>query len=69
MKILIVSDRLVLSQPAQPGSEVYIVPLGNDKFECKKVNAQLLFLKDDKGNVISLQVNQKGLSEWKRISD
>jgi CubicO group peptidase (beta-lactamase class C family) len=69
MKILIVSDRLVLSQPAQPGSEVDIVPLGNDKFVSKKVNAQLLFLKDDKGNVISLQVNQKGLSEWKRISD
>ena len=43
--------------------------MGNDRFESKKVKAQMTFLKDDKGTVISLMINQKGISEWRKISD
>ena len=69
MKILIVADRLVLSFPEQKGAEVDLLPLGNDKFESKKVNATIEFLKDDIGNIKSLIANQKGKTEWTKIPE
>jgi CubicO group peptidase (beta-lactamase class C family) len=69
MKILVVSDRLVLSFPEQKGAEVDILPIGNDKFESKKVNASLEFVRDDKDNIKGIIINQNGKTEWNKISD
>ncbi|MEB2778647.1 serine hydrolase [Algoriphagus sp. D3-2-R+10] len=69
MKILIVADRLVLSFPEQKGAEVDILPMGNHKFESKKVNAALEFFMDDGGNIKSLIVDQKGKTEWIKIPE
>jgi CubicO group peptidase (beta-lactamase class C family) len=69
MKILIVADRLILSFPEQKGAEVDVLPIGNDKFESKKVKALLEFVKDDKGNIKEININQKGKTKWIKISD
>ncbi|WP_164674914.1 serine hydrolase [Anditalea andensis] len=69
MKVLIVADRLVLSFPEQKGAEVDVLPLGNHKFESKKVNAVLEFLIDDGGNIKSLIAEQEGKTEWIKIPE
>jgi len=69
MKIFIVADRLVLSFPEQTGAEVDILPLGNDKFESKKVDVTIEFLRDESGNIKGFTAYQKGKTEWIKLPD
>lgn len=69
MKVLLITDRLVLSMPEQKGAEVDILPIGNDKFESKKVNATLEFIKDEQGKIKGIIINQRGKTEWTKIAD
>ena len=68
MNISFMIDRLVLSFPEQPGAEVDILPVKKDHFISKKVNAKLTFTRDEE-KVTGLTVDQKGITNWKKISD
>ena len=65
MKIIVISDILVLTLPDQPGGNVDVQSTGKDTFESKKAKAKLVFTRDENGRVKQVDVKQgRGSYTW-----
>lgn len=59
-------NQLILKDPKNPKNNVFLNIIGKDLFEVKSAKAKILFIKNDKNEVISLEVNQNGKYLFKK---
>jgi len=67
INIIVVSERLVLTFPNQPGNEVDVLPTGEDLFESKKANITLNFIRNDVGEISGIDIKQGENYNWIKI--
>lgn len=67
IEIFMVDDVLVLDFPDAQGTGTKLTIVDTDKMESKAVNAEIQFIRNNKGEITGFTASQNGITDWKKI--